>query len=116
MALVRASASAVRRLNATRRGDRVPQAHEPAMSSTAGPTYSRVEGTSRDNSTVGPAVRRRRSSRLEGSERLLGGAGDREERVELGQLEQRLEVFVETRQAQLSALFANLFRQGDQDA
>src|SRR2546423_1551953 len=53
---------------------------------------------------------------LEGGDRLLGGLQDREQRVELGKLEQRLQVFVEPRQAQIPALLADLLREGHEEA
>src|SRR6266576_1179873 len=120
MALLKASARAVRRLKRTRRGESGPGGQAPTINSTAGPTYSRSDGTSSDNSTSGPPGWRtsRRSgvvTRLEGGQRFLGGLGDGEERVELGELEQRLEVLVQPRQPQLAALLADLLGERHQD-
>src|SRR2546425_5621780 len=49
-------------------------------------------------------------------ERLVGGARNGEQRIELRELEQRLEVGVEAGQAQLPALLADLFGERDQHA
>src|SRR5207249_4093497 len=53
---------------------------------------------------------------LEGGDRLLGCLQDGEQRIQLGELEQRLEIFVEPRQSQIPALLADLLRERDQDA
>src|SRR6266508_1508464 len=105
IALPRASASAVRRVKLMRRGESVPGGTCVATSSTASPTIPRSLGTS---SRI--ALRVTWSCRVtsERRQRLLGGASDREQRVELGELEQRLEVGVEAGEAQLAVLFANL--------
>src|SRR5213078_139856 len=58
IALARASASAVRKLNWMRRADRGPPGSSTAISSTAGPTYSSALGTASDNSVSPPAGRR----------------------------------------------------------
>src|SRR5438034_6018275 len=105
MALASASASAVRRLKRTRRGDRTPLLNRSAISSTAGPTYPRSLGTSSASSkSDSPPVAEGRTSRrscfvtLEGGERLRGGLRDREQGIQLGELEQRLQVLVQARQ------------------
>src|SRR5205823_12424542 len=54
----------------------------------------------------------RRSSDL----RLLWRSRDREERVQLGQLEQRLEIFVQAAEPEVSTLLADLLRERHQDA
>src|SRR5688572_7837976 len=100
MALPRASARAVRKLKLRRRGDRVPAGRLLATSSTASPTTPRSLGTS---SRIVSEVTWS-SSTSEGRERLLGGARDRKQRIELGQLEQRLQIRVEAGQPQFSPL------------
>src|SRR3989449_9550864 len=111
MALASASASAVRRLKRTRRGERSDAGAPPpawnwsAINSPAGPTYPRSLGTSSDISVTVPRPARggRRGaaaqSRLEGGERLRRGLRDGEQRVQLGQLEQRLQILVQAREA-----------------
>src|SRR5205814_4980009 len=58
----------------------------------------------------------RRGHGLEGGERLLGSPHDREEGVELGQLEQGLQVLVQAAQPEVPALLADLLRERYQDA
>src|SRR6185312_943558 len=53
---------------------------------------------------------------LERLERALARVGDLEERVELGELEQRLEVVVEIREPELPALLADFLGQGHEHA
>src|SRR5690606_16835351 len=52
----------------------------------------------------------------EGSERFVPAVRDVEQRVQLGQLEQRPQVVVEAGQAQLAALLADLLGQADEHA
>src|SRR5215208_531575 len=73
----------------------------------------RAARRARPESRVPAGVRRARSEALE---RALPGVRDLEERVELRQLEQRLQVVVEVGQAELAALLANLLRQRHEDA
>src|SRR5205807_3960706 len=58
----------------------------------------------------------RRGHGLKSGERLLWRARDREERVQLGQLEQRLEIFVQAAEPEVSTLLADLLRERHQDA
>src|SRR5688500_13021832 len=51
-----------------------------------------------------------------GLERFVAAVRDVEQRIELGQLEQRLQVLVQSGEAQLTALLADLLRQADQHA
>src|SRR6185312_13402599 len=55
-------------------------------------------------------------SRLEAREGLLGGLGDGEEGVELGELEQGAEVLVEAGEPKLTTRFADLLGDGDERA
>src|SRR5688572_21087547 len=57
-----------------------------------------------------------RAGTLEALESALARVRDLEEGVELRQLEKRLEVIVEIRESQLTALLTNLLRQRDEDA
>src|SRR5712692_804025 len=120
IALASASARAVRRLNCRRRGESGASRHCAATSSTASPTYPRSLGTASAISAMRPPrpVRRtsRRSGGLEGSVRLLRGAQDGKQRVELGELEEGLEVLVEAGEAQVPPLLADLLGQRDEHA
>src|SRR5687768_9800746 len=60
--------------------------------------------------------RRRRSDVSERFQRPLAGIGDLEQRVELRELEQGLEVVVEIREAELPALLADLLGERHEDA
>src|SRR5690348_11165187 len=60
--------------------------------------------------------RRRRSDVSEAFQSPLAGVGNLEQRVELRELEQRLEVVVQVREAELAALFANLLGERHQNA
>src|SRR5207245_7496934 len=55
-------------------------------------------------------------SRLEGGERLRRRLRDGEQRVQLGQLEQGLEILIQAGESQVAALLANLLRERDEDA
>src|SRR5262249_30649663 len=55
-------------------------------------------------------------ARLKAGEGLLGRLGDGEERVELGELEERAEVFVEPGEPELAAGLADLLGEGYQRA
>src|SRR5439155_725591 len=55
-------------------------------------------------------------SRLERGERFLRRLRNGEERVQLGELEQRLEILVEAGEPEVPALLADLLRQRNQDA
>ena len=52
----------------------------------------------------------------EARERAVAGVGDLKERVELRELEQRLEIVVQIRETELTALFTNLLGERDEDA
>src|ERR1051326_3104460 len=58
-----------------------------------------------------PGALRPSGVRSEALESPVAGVGDLEERVELRQLEQRLEIVVRVREPQLAALLSNLLRQ-----
>src|SRR6266516_1438718 len=96
-----------------RRGDSVPGGTCVATSSTASPTIPRSLGTS---SRIALRVTCSWRVTSERGQRFLGGPRDGEQGVELGELEQRLQVGVETREPQLPTLFANLLRERNQDA
>src|SRR6266545_217216 len=113
MALPRASARAVRRLKLMRRGESVPGGRCVATSSTASPTIPRSLGTS---SFIAPRVTWSLRVTSECGQRLLGGPADGEQRVELGELEQRLEIGIEAGEPQLPALFADFLGERDQHA
>src|SRR3989442_2855233 len=113
MALPRASARAVRRLKLMRRGERVPGGRCVATSSTASPTIPRSLGTS---SFIAPRVTCSLRVTSECGQRLLRGPADGEQRVELGELEQRLEVGIEAGKPQLPALFADFLGERDENA
>src|SRR5688572_6469206 len=56
-----------------------------------------------------------RAGTLEALESPLARVGDLEQRVELGQLEERLEIVIEIREAKLPALLANLLGERDEN-
>src|SRR5690242_3964408 len=107
-----------------RRGERMPAGQCAASSSTASAMRARSLASSSDSSTSAPPRPRRRTPRCsgevtagsEGGERLGRGLGDGEERVELGELEERLQILVQPRQAQVPALLADLLGERHQHA
>src|SRR5690242_4584720 len=117
MALASASASTVRRLNWTRRGLRMPDGVWRATSSTASATNARSDGTESTSSTS-PASLPRRTAIFtsEGGEGFGRRLRDGEQRIELGQLEEGLQILVQAGQAEVPALLPDLLGEGDEDA
>src|SRR5512134_2772838 len=128
MALASASHRATRRLNRARRAGSPAATQWRATTSTASSTASSSLGTRteirtavREVSGSGTSLRRTesrrgtvtRSERLQG---LVGGVGDQEQRVELGELEQRAEVFVQAGEPELAARLAQLLGERHQRA
>src|SRR5262245_40956275 len=111
MALASASASAVRRLNCRRRGDRMPTSQCRATSSTASPTSVRSLAMVRDSAAPGRWTTNCNglvTDDLKRVQRLRRRLGDGEQCIELGQLEQGLQVLVQSGQPQLPTLLTDL--------
>jgi hypothetical protein len=76
----------------------------------------RAAGIRRRASADADAKRRSHPIELEGGQGLLGRLGDGEERVQLGQLEERAKIVVEAREPQLTARLADPLGDGHESA
>src|SRR5688572_2824137 len=116
MAFARASVRLTRKLSLSLRPCGWHAAQRCITYSTACSICRRSFGSSRTSSVSIPTRAGGRDGGLHARHRLLPGVRDLEERIELGELEERPQILVQVRQAQLAPLLADLLGEAHQHA